>query len=80
MNSIDVFGGIQITEDVFLTTKIKRSLKERFFSLPWKPWIKWNFIPDEKVYMVGGRLIGHPVTIRKGIKQCQDSWTQQSAI
>lgn len=43
---------------------IKRSWKERLFSLPWRPWVKTKVIrvPNYKpaIYRVGNRFIYHP--------------------
>ena len=52
---------------------IRRTWKERFFSLPWRPWIATRLIihydPDPRVYIYGNRLIAHPDIIEKLINQ-----------
>jgi hypothetical protein len=52
---------------------VKRAWKERFFSLPWRPWITIRLIihydPDPRVYVFGDRLIAHPAIISKLIDQ-----------
>jgi hypothetical protein len=45
-------------------TRVKRSLKERFLSWPWRPWRSYKevctFVPSRQIYREGSKLIMHP--------------------
>ena len=36
------------------TERVRRSWRERLFSLPWRPWVAWKTIevPDDRMYLV----------------------------
>jgi hypothetical protein len=50
---------------------VRRSWKERLFSLPWRPREKTKtiqipeIIPDPNYYQIGNRIVGHPQSIRR---------------
>lgn len=50
------------------TTRVVRSFRERFFSLPWKPWQLTTevpvFGPKEDFEVTDDCIIGHPTLIR----------------
>lgn len=60
-------------ENVYCVKKeiewVNRTWKERLFSTPWKPWRSRKLVtisfPDPDVYVMGNRIIGHPVTLAK---------------
>ncbi len=39
---------------------VKRTWKERLFSLPWKPFLKTKTIIKPAIYQVGNDIIAHP--------------------
>lgn len=60
--------------------KVKRTWKERLFTLPWKPWIthKTIQVPNYKpaMYRLGNQIIYHPALkeqIRKSIEVYNNS-------
>jgi hypothetical protein len=70
-------GGITVFKNPSLVIQrdeiVKRTWKERLFSLPWRPWIDIRLVihydPDPHVYVYGNRLIAHPDIIAKLINQ-----------
>lgn len=95
--SADIFSpsflDYKIIEDINMVDikieVINKTWKERFFSLPWKPWIKTNVIekriPKHKVYIIDNYgvygidkvLICHPVMaekLRNNIKKSERLW------
>jgi hypothetical protein len=60
--------GLQIFESSLMTKKIEvpqtRNLKERFLTIPWKPWVKIKTVvksvPREEIIKSGEVLICHP--------------------
>jgi len=95
--SADIFSpgflDYKIIEDINMVDikmeVINKTWKERFFSLPWKPWIKTRIvekrIPKHKVYIVDNyniyginkALICHPVMaekLRNNIKKSEYRW------
>jgi len=66
-------NGFRIMENIFmLDTKIEtveRSLKERLFTFPWKPFKKTKqrcfAVPKEYVLKYGDKLICHPVFAKR---------------
>ena len=67
------YRGMPIIESLYSTIleprTVKRTLKERFFSLPWKPWVKEKEIlvnvPNPDVFIINGSIVGHPATIAR---------------
>jgi hypothetical protein len=41
---------------------VKRTWKERLFSLPWRPWVKMKSVHAPKVYKTGDTIICSPKT------------------
>jgi len=69
-------GGYQIIEDNNMVDlknpqyhEQRRTWKERLFTLPWQPFKKTKIIttypPLKDYYLIGNRLVGHPVAIRE---------------
>lgn len=60
------FMEIKIIEDTNMINKIKRKFKERFFTLPWKPFQKFKTIPMKEVFYIKKEelYIAHPETAR----------------
>jgi len=58
-----VYAGMEIiVNDVMTGANVRRSFKERFFSWPWRPWVKTRFdplagdplVPDGEVWRLSG--------------------------
>lgn len=68
--------GYQLIESLSMTDwyeliRTKRTLKERFFTRPWMPWVDYAWergprVPAMSVVIMGNKIIGHPAII-KGI-------------
>lgn len=58
---------IFIIKNEILIEKLKRSFKERFFSLPWQPWKKYKEIPSDVVIISENEqaIICHPAYYNK---------------
>lgn len=77
------FDGYELVEDKGMTEldrvdRIKRTLKERLFSFPWKPLqthrMEAVYKPSGELYKIEKprrMLIGHPTLIKELIEQCQ---------
>lgn len=68
------FDGMLVIEDARMTVagepvQVPRSLWERLFSLPWRPFKRTKTItpqvPNDQLVRVGRALVGHPHTIRR---------------
>lgn len=70
------YCGLKILENPILTVpgqseQVKRTLKERLFSRPWRPFKKYikvtPMIPDPNYYLdkINNTIIAHPDTARK---------------
>lgn len=72
-NPISLLTGMQLIESIHMTKEVKipesRSLKERLFTVPWRPLQKTKYrietIPSDEFIQYGTMFIGHPETIRK---------------
>jgi hypothetical protein len=56
--------------DWYDLVKIKRNWRERLFTRPWMPKIKHVYekgpqVPAMHVFIMGNKIIGHPVIIKK---------------
>lgn len=53
------------------TKIVRRTWKERLFSLPWRPFRQMNVVDSQKIYQVGDQLIVSPKThsdlVRQGL-------------
>lgn len=84
MNRItrDLFENFSCLENVNLTIpgpdqktdhEVKRSWKERLFTLPWRPFkktrhyvsIRETRLPDPQYYIMGRNIIAHPATMQR---------------
>lgn len=74
----------------FVVDMVRRSLSERFFSWPWRPWIKSYPVNTPSMVKIGNEIFCHPdlaITARHLVTQCEDSgdecrncqWTWDSA-
>lgn len=60
---IDAAIGIQIIEDAYINDydHVRLTWRERLFSKPWRPWVKFKSVYNPKYYKVGAaRIICSP--------------------
>jgi len=55
-----VFLNMPIRTNFYLTKCIKRTWKERLFTIPWRPLKRFNRIPDDKFYIINNTILCHP--------------------
>jgi len=81
--SIAHHKGLQVIYDPYLNIKkkAKRPLKERLFSLPWRPFKVWNnyLVPSPDLYLVNNKIIGHPLTISTLVKEVEAATRSSTA-
>ena len=71
MNFIDTLHGFKVFVDNSIKYKtVKREWKERLFTLPWHPFVKFKQVPDGyfmedgKVIRMHDKIICNPITMR----------------
>lgn len=68
INGLDMVTSTRFTKGVSNIPK-KRNKSKRIQ----KKWIKkygYKPIPDEQIYMFDGKIMGHPITIKRMLKLC----------
>lgn len=60
------------TIDNVMTVWIRRSFKERLFSLPWKPWYGWEIYEVTPAPGPGVSVIVNPIVIEPGSKMASE--------
>lgn len=65
---------ITISANCAQVITIKRTWKERFFSLPWRPWIKTKVTIEPRIIVARDEIICHPALL----SQLQEAIRQDS--
>ena len=68
----DIIWSVNAVEEI----KIKRSWKERLFSLPWRPFVKNKISYNPIILQIGNKIIAHPSY--KGKLKFLESWRFQN--
>lgn len=73
MASPNIYANFKVIENALLTTKKtveqQRTIKERFFSLPWRPFKKIKMVavkvPSREIYFSNDTIFLHPVIAKE---------------
>ena len=81
-NSMQMVESVHaVEEDGTRPLTVKRSFKERFLSLPWRPWVSTKVIqvPNYKpaIYVTGNKIVYHPA-LKARIEQSVIDWNAKS--
>jgi len=70
---------IQYTENAVEEIEVKRTLKERLISLPWRPWKRTKVVYKPAILNAGVIYLVHPIfktEIEKILDKYEPSWTE----